>query len=154
LIEEKFGRSYGGLFEEYRTEDADMVLITVGSCTGTARVIIDKVRDKDNLRVGLIKLRCVRPFPRKELCQALDGKAVVGVMDRQVSFGWNSGSVLWELRSALYDAQNRPHVIGFISGLAGGDVTKVHLEEMVRLMVDKVQGKDVAEVTWFGTDVP
>ncbi len=151
---EIFGRSYGGLLEEYRTEDADLVLITVGSCTGTARVVIDKMRDASNLSVGLIKLRCIRPFPRRELCRILDGKAAVGVVDRQVAFGWNSGEVLWELRSALYDARNRPQVIGFIDGLAGGDITKEHLESMVRLVADKADGKDVAEVTWFGTDVP
>lgn len=151
---EIFGRSYGGLLEEYRTEDADLILITVGSCTGTARVIIDKMRDTNNLKVGLLKLRCIRPFPRKELCRILDGKAVVGVVDRQVAFGWNSGEVLWELRSALYDAKNKPQVIGFIDGLAGGDITKEHLEAMVQLVADKAEGKDVAEVTWFGTDVP
>ncbi len=151
---EMFGRSYGGLLEEYRMEGADMVLITVGSSTGTARVIIDRMRDTENMKIGLVKLRCIRPFPRKEICRILDGRTVVGVVDRQVGFGWNSGEVLWELRSALYDAKDKPMCIGFIDGLAGGDITKEHLEQMVRLVADKANGKDVPEVTWFGTDVP
>ncbi len=145
-----FGRSYGGLFEQYRMEDAEIVLLTVGSCTGTARVAVDRMREKQGLKVGLLKLRCVRPFPREELCRLLDGRAAVGVMDRQVDFAWNSGAVLWELRSALYDAERRPQVIGFIGGLAGADITVPDLERAIRLTADRAAGEDIPEVTWFG----
>ncbi len=145
-----FGRSYGGLFEQYRMEDAEIVLLTVGSCSGTARVAVDRMRDTQGLKVGLLKLRCVRPFPRRELCQVLDGRAAVGVMDRQVDFGWNSGAILWELRSALYDAERRPQVIGFIGGLAGADITVPDLERAIRLTADRAEGEDSPEVTWFG----
>ncbi|MDP2660993.1 MAG: hypothetical protein Q8R28_09720, partial [Dehalococcoidia bacterium] len=145
-----FGRSYGGLFEQYRMEDAEIVLLTVGSCTGTARVAVDRMREKQDLKVGLLKLRCVRPFPREELCRLLDGRAAVGVMDRQVDFAWNSGAVLWELRSALYDAERRPEVIGFIGGLAGADITVSDLERAIRLTADRAEGEDIPEVTWFG----
>lgn len=149
-----FGRSYGGLLEPYRMDDADLALLTVGSCTGTARVVIDKIRAETNLKVGLVKLRCLRPFPRNELRRILDGRAAVGVVDRQVSWGWNSGGVLWELRSALYEAKHRPGLIGFVDGLGGGDITKDHLESMIRLVADKAVGKSVPEMTWYGTDVP
>jgi pyruvate ferredoxin oxidoreductase alpha subunit/phenylglyoxylate dehydrogenase alpha subunit len=149
-FQQVFGRSYGGLFEEYRMEDADIVLLTLGSCTGTARVAVDRMREMEGLKVGLLKLRLLRPFPRRELCKVLDGRAAVGVVDRQVDFGWNSGAVLWELRSALYDAERRPQVIGFIGGLAGADITVPDLEKMIRLTADKAEGEDIPEVTWFG----
>jgi len=145
-----FGRSYGGLLEEYRTEDADLILLTLGSCTGAARVAVDNMRERQKIKIGLVKLRCLRPFPREELCQLLDGRAAVGVMDRQVDFGWNSGAVLRELRSALYDAEERPKVIGFIGGLAGADITVPDLERAIRLIDAKAAGEDVPEVTWFG----
>ncbi len=145
-----FGRSYGGLFEQYRMEDAEIVLLTVGSCTGTARVAVDRMREIQGLKVGLLKLRCVRPFPREEVCRVLDGRAAVGVMDRQVDFAWNSGAVLWELRSALYDAVRRPEVIGFIGGLAGADITVPDLERAIRMTADRAAGEDIPEVTWFG----
>ena len=147
---EVFGRSYGGLFEKYRVDDADLILITVGSCTGTARVVVDEFRDQLGVNIGLVKLRSVRPFPRKELCRLLDGRAVVGVMDRQVSFGWNSGSICWELKSALYEAQKRPAVIGFMGGMAGADISPEVIREAINLIIAKSQGKVVAEATWLG----
>jgi pyruvate ferredoxin oxidoreductase alpha subunit/phenylglyoxylate dehydrogenase alpha subunit len=151
-FQEMFGRSYGGMVEEYRTEGAELILVTVGSCTGTARVVVDQLRDQENIPVGLVKLRMLRPFPRRELCQILDGRAAVGVMDRQVSFGWNSGSVLWELRSALYDAIERPRVIGFVGGLAGADITKEDLTQAFQLIQKAAAGEEVPEVTWFRLD--
>ena len=68
-----FGYGYGGQIEEYRTEDADLVIVTMGSCTGTAKVVIDKKREQ-GLKVGLIKIRMFRPFPVDRLVDVLSGK--------------------------------------------------------------------------------
>ena len=86
-----FGRSYGGQMEEYRTEDADIVLVTSGSAVGTARTVVDAKRD-EGVKVGLVKLRLYRPFPTERLAAALKGKKAIGVLDRsipsRVLVGW------------------------------------------------------------------
>ena len=97
-----FGRSYGGQIEEYRTDDAEIVLVIMGSSTGTARVVVDKKRE-EGMKIGLIKLRLLRPFPRQRLAQALQGRKAVGVIDRSVCFGWNCGHLFMELKSLLYE---------------------------------------------------
>ena len=94
---EFFGRSYGGQIEEYRTEDAEIVLLTSGGNTGTARTVVDAKRE-EGVKVGLVKLRLFRPFPRKRLAEALKGKKAIGVIDRSVGFGWNCGPMFMELR--------------------------------------------------------
>ena len=87
---EFFGRSYGGQIEEYRTGDAEIILVASGGAAGTARTVIDAERNK-GLRVGLVKIRLFRPFPRQRLTEALKGKKAIGVIDRSVNFGWNCG---------------------------------------------------------------
>jgi pyruvate/2-oxoacid:ferredoxin oxidoreductase alpha subunit len=67
-----FGRSYGGQIEEYKTSDADIILVTSGSATGTAKTVIDALRAKGQ-KVGLVKIRMYRPFPREKMVQALKG---------------------------------------------------------------------------------
>ncbi|MBO5544751.1 MAG: phenylglyoxylate dehydrogenase, partial [Oscillospiraceae bacterium] len=81
-----FGRSYGGCIEEYRTEDADVVLVTIGGMSGTGKDAVDAAREK-GIRAGLIRLRFVRPFPAERLAKAMQGKKAFAVVDRGVSFG-------------------------------------------------------------------
>jgi pyruvate/2-oxoacid:ferredoxin oxidoreductase alpha subunit len=100
-----FGRSYGGQIEEYRTEDADFVILTSGSAVGTARTVVDAKR-AEGVKVGLIKLRVFRPFPQEKLIKAIKGKKAVGVIDRSVNFGWNSGPIYHGITGAL--SGNRP----------------------------------------------
>ena len=88
-----FGRSYGGLIEKYRMEDADIAIVSVGSHTGTARVVVDQKRE-EGIKVGLIKVRTFRPFPQEALAEALQGIKAIGVIDRSVSFGWGGGTYI------------------------------------------------------------
>ena len=85
-----FGRSYGGAIEEYRLDDADVVLITIAGMSGTAKDAVDMAREK-GVKVGLIRLRFTRPFPGKRIAKALLGKKAFCVLDRSVSFGWSQG---------------------------------------------------------------
>ena len=96
-FEAAFGRSYGGQIEEYRTEDADIVLVTSGSAVGTARTVIDAKRE-EGIKVGLVKLRLYRPFPVERLSAALKGKKAIGVLDRSICFGWDCGPIYMETR--------------------------------------------------------
>ncbi len=146
-----FGRSYGGLLESYRADDAEFILLTLGSVTGTARVAVDQARER-GVRVGLIKLRTLRPFPRKDLQEALRGKAAVGVIDRNVCFGWRSGTIFMELRSALLDMPRPPVLLDFIAGLGGADITLDHLHRAIHIVERSLEKRPEREVHWLGID--
>jgi pyruvate/2-oxoacid:ferredoxin oxidoreductase alpha subunit len=144
---EFFGRSYGGQIEEYRMEDAEIVILTSGSAVGTARTVVDAKR-AEGLKVGLIKLRVFRPFPREKLIQAIKGKKAVGVIDRSVSFGWNCGPIYMELRALTPEIGKMP-MLSFIDGLANIDITKPHIERVINDVYNASQGKPYQEVTWI-----
>lgn len=147
-FEVTFGRTHGGQIEEYRCEDADIVLLTIGSCTGTARVVVDQSRDK-GLKAGLIKVRMFRPFPSERLARALMGKKAAGVIDRNVCFGWERGTLFMDLKAALYDLDVRIPLCNFICGLCGSDITKGHIERAINTTRLAAQGKPYREVTWL-----
>lgn len=142
-----FGRSYGGQIEEYRTEDAEIVVLASGSAAGTARMVIDTKR-AEGLKVGLIKLRVFRPFPRERLTQALKGKKAIGVIDRSVCFGWNCGPIYMELRALSPDIGFVP-MMSFIDGLANMDISIPHIERVIDEVYAASQGKSYQEVTWI-----
>jgi pyruvate/2-oxoacid:ferredoxin oxidoreductase alpha subunit len=122
-----FGRRYGAI-ERYRTEDADLVLVTSGTITSTARHVVDQRRENGE-RIGLVKVKMFRPFPTDALRAALAGVDRVAVLDRNFSPG-HGGIFASELRSALYDVppEDRPHVYGYVLGLGGRDVTPAILD--------------------------
>lgn len=145
---ELFGRSYGGAVEAYRCEDAEVVLLTAGSCTGTARVVVDQAREK-GLKVGLVKLRLFRPFPREKLAHLLRGRKAVGVIDRSVCLGWDCGHLYMELKAALYDAGERIPLVDFVSGIANGDITLAQIERAIDITCQASAGRSVPAVTWL-----
>jgi len=144
---EYFGRSYGGQIEEYRTEDADIVVVASGGAAGTAKVAIDAKRD-EGIKVGLIKLRLFRPFPRQRLTHALKGRKAIGVIDRSVGFGWNCGPMYMELRALTPELGIIP-MLSYIDGLANLDITIPHIERVVDEVQSAALGKPYQEVTWI-----
>jgi pyruvate ferredoxin oxidoreductase alpha subunit len=114
------GREYG-LFEEYRMEDAERALIIIGSSAGTAKAMVNTLREKGE-KVGLIKIRVFRPFPMEELARAISRVKVVAVMDKAESFSACGGPLFAETRSACYGMANAPKIINYIYGLGGRDV--------------------------------
>lgn len=145
---EAFGRSYGGLIEEYRTEDAEVVLLTMGSAASTAKVMIDTMR-AEGVKVGLIRLRTFRPFPLERLARAAKGKKAIGVIDRDVCFGWNAGIVYTEVRAALNAVGISMPVVNFIDGLSGADITLEHIGKAVDTTRRAAAGKPYEEVNWM-----
>lgn len=128
-----FGRRYGnGLVDAYRTDDADVILVTMGCMTGTARVSIDRLREEGK-KVGLVKLRTFRPFPIEDIVETMKDTKVVAVVSRDISLGSFGGVALSEVRSAFYERKERPHVVGFVAGLGGRDV----MVRDFRVMVNK-----------------
>lgn len=134
-FKKEFGRGYG-IIEPVMLEDAEIVIVTAGSITSTARMVIRDLR-KQGHKIGLLKIRLFRPFPREAVQQALRGKKKIGVIDRNISLG-SGGIFCQELRAALIHSPDRPLTYSYIAGVGGTDVTpeviqKIALEVMNRV---------------------
>jgi len=116
-----FGRRYGnGLVEEYRCEDAEAAIVAMGSMVGTARAAVDRLWD-DSKKVGLVKLKCLLPFPVEDFQRIVESVGALGMIDRNVCLG-HGGAGFRLLRDALYDLEDRPKVLQFHAGLGGKEV--------------------------------
>jgi pyruvate/2-oxoacid:ferredoxin oxidoreductase alpha subunit len=142
-----FGRSYGGQVEEYRCDDADIVLVTSGSAAGTARTVVDAKRE-EGVKVGLAKIRLYRPFPTERLAEALKGKKAIGVLDRSICFGWDCGPLYMETRAITPEIGVVP-MLSFIDGLANMDITQEHIAGMIDDIKAAADGKPYQQVTWL-----
>ena len=140
----KFGRKYSKVTPEF-LEDADIVLVTMGSMTSTTREFVKKLR-KEGKKVGLLKLTTFRPFPKEELRALLKDVPVVAVLERNISFGFG-GAVYAELAATFADESKKPKIIDFIIGLGGRDITFKSLGEVVEI-AEKALKEDVDEVNW------
>ena len=132
-FEETFGRSFGGLIDTYRVDDAEVVIVTLGSVIGTIKDAIDAMRS-EGIRVGLVKVRSYRPFPVKALKDALKDAAVIAVLEKDVSIG-NEAGLLTDLKAAFYNSNIRTPIIGFTAGLGGRDITVKDIQKMVQKAV-------------------
>ena len=143
-----FGRYYGGMVEEIRCEDAEVVLVGMGSVVGTSRIVVDRLRER-GLKVGLVKLRFYRPFPGEYFKGVSSKVKAIGIIDRDISFGYE-GAVASDIKSALASTGAPPKVINFIAGIAGRDITKENIEDMYNKLFRFVQGKDEKEMQFIG----
>lgn len=125
-FEKMTGRKYD-FFETYQLEDAEVALVIINSTAGTAKDKIDEMR-KAGKKVGLLKVRVFRPFPFEEIGKALSHVKAIAVMDRSEGFSAVGGPLFAEVRSALYGMSSQPHVVNYIYGLGGRDVTTDHIE--------------------------
>src|SRR3954471_7400902 len=147
-----FGRKYGNPFyEEYMTDDADVVILGMGTLSNPVRVAIREMR-KQGKKVGFVRLRWFRPFPSEELAKTLSRFKAVGIIDRDFSLGdpYSSGVVATEVRAALYPVVDRPPVIGFICGLGGREVTLHDVKKMTENIFAAAAGKPQAPTQWIG----
>ncbi len=143
----RFGRDYGGLIDTYRTDDAEVALVTMGTVTSTSRQIVDELRNEGK-KVGIVKLRFFRPFPSEDLRKVLAGMQAVGVVDRSLSF-IGGGQAFNEVRSALYGLTIP--VIDNLAGLGGRDVTEKQIRKMFELTIRAAKGEKVNAINWHNT---
>jgi pyruvate ferredoxin oxidoreductase alpha subunit len=154
----RFGRSYDGLIEEYNCEGVDAVLVTMGSMTGTARDVIDEIR-QNGKDIGLVKLKSFRPFPTEEFRHLGRKYNAIAIVDRNNSYGSAGGGIVsLEVARSLYTLKDRPLLLNFHVGLGGSDVTMRQIEYMadetlnvlttgkVKNIVDWVELHDLGEV--------
>ena len=123
-----FGRMYSGLVENYRTEDADYILITLGSIAGLCRETADKLRE-NGIKAGVVRIRYMRPFPNEEIAQALKNAKAYGVLEKDISFG-NEGTVFTNVNSALKKAGSAINGYDFIGGLGGRNISAGDIEDI------------------------
>ena len=145
---EKFGRSYGnGIYKTYLTEDADIIIFSMGSVASQARNIISKLR-KDGLKVGLVSLKLFRPFPASQLRNLFKDTKLIVVFDRDIGYGYE-GVLSYELKAALYGLKQSPFIKGFIVGLGGRDVTDQHIIKGVTKAINESEKGIISHKTDF-----
>jgi pyruvate ferredoxin oxidoreductase alpha subunit len=140
------GRSYG-FYEPYKLDDAEYVVVSMGSTAGTVTCAVDSLREK-GVKAGAIKLRVFRPFPADHLLDALKGAKGVGVMDRCISFGLG-GPLFNEIRSHAYGKLDVP-IRSFIYGLGGRDITVPEIENIFEGVQEIAAGAEAPETTYVG----
>lgn len=155
---EDFNRVFGNryqppyYFEEFMTEDAEVVLMGMGTVAMPARTAARRLREQGH-RVGYVNLRWFRPFPTLELRESLQRFKAVGVIDRDFAHGApdDGGVLLHEVRSCLYPLRERPAVMNFITGLGGRDVSIQDAMHMYQITLQAArQDRLDGFVTWIG----
>ena len=147
-IGEKFekltGRKYK-FFEEYMMDDADVALVVMGSSAGTGKEAVDRLR-AEGKKVGLIKLRVFRPFPRRPLAAAMCKVRAVAIMDKAESFSNSGGPLFNEARSSLYDLPDKPYAINYIYGLGGRDIRVEDYYDIYQDLYEIIEQDDPSDV--------
>ena len=142
-----FGRQYSGLLENYRTEDADYILVTLGSIAGLCRETADRLREQ-GVRAGVVRIRYMRPFPNEEIAAALRNAKAFGVLEKDISFG-NEGTVFTNVNSALQKAGVRIPGYDFIGGLGGRNISA---HDIAQIFEDIRSGTDHVNFIGIGGD--
>jgi pyruvate ferredoxin oxidoreductase alpha subunit len=137
-FEEVFGRKYG-FVEEYKCEDAEIIILAMGSVCSTLRECIDGLRDRGE-KVGLLKIRVYRPFPVEYIKKAIAKADKIAILDKNISFGVG-GALYNDIKAKIHDVE----AYNFIIGLGGRDITPDHIDEVV----EKTKNP-VSDITWIG----
>lgn len=126
--------NYDGLFDSYKLDDADYAVVILGSTAGTAKVVVDQLREEGK-KVGLLKPWLFRPFPAEKISKALRDKEAVGILDRSLSFG-SSGPLYLEVSSALSKEDCKPRLYNYTYGLGGRDIKEEQIAEVFEDLED------------------
>ncbi len=140
---EVVGRPTGGLVETYRTEDAEKVLVALGSVVGTIKDVVDELREKGE-KVGVLKIITYRPFPKDAIYEALKNAKYIGVVEKAVSLGADS-PLFSEIASLLYKRGAKPVINSFTIGLGGRDISPAQ----IRQIFEEIE-KDEPETRFIG----
>ena len=143
-----FGRRYR-MIETYGCDDADVVLVTIGSMAGTAKHVANKLRARGD-KVGIVKITCFRPFPVEILRRILKDRKAIGVIDRSAGLGAEGGPVWLEVKSAVPD--NEVNIFNYIAGLGGRDIPETTIEKICLELLENANRKNaVPAKPWIDT---
>jgi 2-oxoisovalerate ferredoxin oxidoreductase alpha subunit len=144
---ERFGSEHGGLVEKYKCEDADLIMVTMGTMGSDAKIAVDSLR-KDGLKVGSARVRVFRPFPVEEIAKLAEHAQMFATIDRHISFGME-GFLATELKASTFNQKDAPMFAGFIAGLGGRDVTSGTIEKIAKKSLKWMgTGKVEKETVW------
>lgn len=142
-------REYG-LFESYHLDDAETAIVVLSSAAGTAKAVVDELRDKGR-KVGLLKPRVFRPFPYIEIARALSHLKAIAILDRSVSFGGFGGPLFTEIRSAMVEFGKIPENFNIIFGLGGRDINEQDITGIYNQLDEVVKsGKVKDRIQYLG----
>lgn len=141
------GRYYKPV-ESYKTDNAETILVTMGSFSENAMIAIDKLRDEGK-KVGLVRLRLWRPFPFAEIVNTLSNAQNVIVLDRAISLG-GPGPVCSEIKAALYTSEKKPDIVSIVGGLGGRDISPESFETLIQTGIDKIRSGKMDDIVMFG----
>ncbi len=125
-----YGRYYGGLIDGYALDDAEIVIMAMGSVIGTVKDTLDVLRSEGE-SVGLLKVRSFRPFPVEAVRKALKNAKIVITLDKNISIGKNEGALCTEVKACLYNTEIRVPVMGFMLGHGGRDIPMSTIKKIV-----------------------
>ncbi len=146
---EKFGRHYP-LVDEYKMDDAEIAILAMGSTGGTGKVAVDQLRAQGK-KVGLVRCRVYRPFPKDAMTKAITKVKVLGVMDRADTMSTLGGHLYNECRSILYESKERPLMKNYIYGLGGRDISIEDIEDIyAQLLSIQKSGKVDEDIVYYG----
>ena len=146
------GRNYSPFLDEYRTDDAEMVIFIMGGHARTCRFAVDALRKK-GVKIGMVKIRFVRPWPTDEVAECLSKFKAVGVVETSTSYGgaMKGGTLLHEVRASLYDLPVRPLTTSFMAGLGGEVVSLQGFNYMAETLTKAIAANKVNKyVQWIG----
>ncbi|MDH5754649.1 MAG: pyruvate ferredoxin oxidoreductase, partial [Candidatus Bathyarchaeota archaeon] len=142
-----FGFEHGGPIDKYKCEDANLILLTMGTIGREAKISVDNLR-KEGFKVGTARVRVFRPFPKEEIRKLAENTQMFAIIDRGISFGME-GFLAEEIKASLYNHEDRPLIAGFVAGLGGRDVTFKTIEKIARKSSEWMQaGKVEKETLW------
>lgn len=138
------GRKYGnGLVDPFMVDDADVVIIAMGSSAGTIRSVVKKYREK-GVKIGLLRIRSFRPFPHKDLRELLSESKLVAVMDKGIGPGQH-GALYLDVAATLYHSKNKPDLVDYVYGLGGRDLSPDMVEQMINSLLKDLERGYVPE---------
>ena len=141
-FEKLTGRSYS-FFEEYKSQDADYIIVCMNSTAGTTKFVVDKLREK-GIKAGLIKVRMFRPFPAEEIAEALKNAKSIAVLDKADSLNGAGGALFEDVTASMFTSKIFVPTINYIYGIGGRD-TKVEDIESVFNDLSKIDANKKVE---------
>jgi 2-oxoisovalerate ferredoxin oxidoreductase alpha subunit len=145
--EELFGFEHGGLVEKYKCDDADLILLTMGTMGSEAKIAVDNLR-REGQKVGSARVRVFRPFPVEEIWKLAENAQMFATIDRHISFGME-GFLATEIKASIFNRKDRPLIAGFLAGLGGRDVTFETIGKIAKKSLKWMRdGKVEKETEW------
>ena len=139
-FEKLTGRKYG-FFEEYKLDDAEIAIVCMNSTAGTAKATVNRLREQ-GIKAGLLKVRVFRPFPAKEIAEALKNLKAVAVLDKADSLNAAGGALFEDITSGMFVNNVQVPTVNYVYGIGGRDTTVEELEKVYRDLLEiKESGK-------------